>query len=149
MLNIYAPLLLHICVNTACARICAQVYRRTKDSQIPAAVPPPHPQTQSASSVVTPLLIGNLPATLTCYWLVYCVTSVRYRSDLSKAASSTFNSIHFNSLSNLAQAASFNPPTTPPPPPTPALRCNVTSDAFESPTKRPALQESNKAILIM
>lgn len=49
MLNIYAHLLLHICVNSACAHvaihasICAQVYRRTRDSQIPAAVPPPLP----------------------------------------------------------------------------------------------------------
>lgn len=55
------------------ARICAQVYRIRVDRSLQ-----PPPETQSASSVVSPLLIGNLALMLTCYWLLYCVTSFQH-----------------------------------------------------------------------
>lgn len=58
------------------AHACVHTCRTMGDLRIPAAAVPPPPGI--TSSVVTPLLIGNLPAVPTCYWLVWCVASQQH-----------------------------------------------------------------------
>lgn len=86
------------------------------DNPIPAAALHPPPP-RITSSVVSPLLIGNLPPMLTCYWLVYCVASRQHFTIAAiQARQALLGSqlhIQFNSLSNLAQteSSSTHPPT--------------------------------------
>lgn len=75
------------------------------------------PLPRITSSVVSPLLIGNLPPVLTCYWLVYCVASRQHftiaiiRARWGLLCSQLH--IRFNSLSNFAQTecSTTHPPT--------------------------------------
>lgn len=75
------------------------------------------PLPRITSSVVSPLMIGNLPAVLTCYWLVYCVASRQHFTiAIIRARRGLLGSqlhIRFNSLSNLAQTecSTTHPPT--------------------------------------
>lgn len=120
MLNIYEAHLSHytysLCINSAFthamihARICAQVYRIKVDRSLQ----PPPTQTQSVSSVVSPLLIGNLARMLTCYWLLYCVTSFQHFAIGARLSGSQLhiqsNPIQFT-LQFSPSCKLYNPPT--------------------------------------
>lgn len=79
-------------------------------------IPPP----RMTSSVVSSLLIGNLPPMLTCYWLVYCeasrqhftIAAIRARqalfSNLAEAESSTHPPSEFLQINTPTRFTAFH-----------------------------------------